>query len=102
MLVTRFALPLIMLAAVVAPAAAACREDLVTVSQTVERTRAGLQGAAAGSAKCAAYRDHIAALGQVRDVFARCDKGDSKGKNAAQVKATIADLTRQMRASCKG
>jgi hypothetical protein len=82
------------------PAVAECRDDLVSVSQTVERTRAELQGAAA-AAKCAAYRQHVAALAQVRDVFARCDSGANKGKNAAQVKATIADVTKQMRASCK-
>ena len=85
---------------VAAPASAACRDDLVSVSQTVDRTRTELAGAVP-AAKCAAYRQHIAALGQVRDVFARCDTGASKGKNAAQVKATIADLTKQMRASCR-
>ena len=44
---------------------------------------------------------YAGALTQVRDVFARCDTGANKGKNAAQVKSTIADVTRQMRASCK-
>ncbi len=82
------------------PAVAACHDDLVTVSQTVERTRAELKDAAA-AAKCAAYRRHIAALTQVRDVFARCDKGADKGKNAAQVRSTIADVTKQMQQSCK-
>jgi len=81
-------------------AAATCRDDLVAVSSTVERTRAELKDAAA-TAKCVAYRKHVAALTQVRDVFARCDTGTDKAKNAAQVGATIADMTKQMRESCK-
>ena len=85
---------------VVSPAAAACRDDLVSVSQTVDRTRTELAGAAP-TAKCAAYRQHAAALTQVRDVFKRCDTGTNKGKNAAQVSATLADVTRQMQARCK-
>jgi len=85
---------------VVSPARADCRADLVTVSQTVERTRAELKDAAAG-AKCAAYRRHIAALTQVRDVFIRCDTGAEKAKNAAQVRSTVADVTKQMQQSCK-
>ena len=86
--------------AAASPASAACRDELVTVSQTVDRTRADLQGAAP-TAKCAAYRHHVAALTQVRDVFKRCDSGTNKGKNAVQVSATLADVTKQMQASCK-
>jgi hypothetical protein len=91
----------VMLAA--APAGAACREDLVAVDQAVHRTRADLHGAATATpaVKCAAYRQHVAALTKIRDVFARCDTGANKAKNAAQVKASIADLTRQMQESCK-
>lgn len=95
---TVVAAPLTLLA--LGPAAAACREDLVSASQTIERTRNGVQGAAP-AAKCAAYRQHVAALTQVRNVFARCDTGANKGKNAEQVGVLLAELTKQMQASCK-
>jgi len=96
---------LVLLAVMVmaAPAAAACREDLVRTAQDLERTRTDLQGAAAAAsaAKCAAYRAHVAALNQVKTVFARCDKGADKAKNANQVGASITQFTKEMRASCK-
>lgn len=100
MTVVRLGLLLALAFAAATPAAAACRDDLVTVSQTVDRTRTDLAGAAP-TAKCTAYRQHVAALTQVRDVFKRCDTGANKGKNAAQVSTTLADVTKQMRASCK-
>jgi hypothetical protein len=83
-------------------ASAACREDLIAADQSVQRTRADVQKAAGGApaAQCAAYRAHVASLNQVKAVFARCDSGANKGKNAAQVGATIAQVTKQMQASC--
>jgi hypothetical protein len=86
--------------AALSPASAACREDLVSVSENMARTRAGLQGAAP-AAQCAAYRAHVAALTQVRAVFARCDTGAKKAEHGAQVGASLADMTKQMQASCK-
>jgi hypothetical protein len=86
--------------AALAPAAAECREDLVSASQTIARTRTGLESAAPAG-KCAAYRQHVAALTQVRTVFARCDTGANKAKNADQVGASLADMTKQMQAACK-
>lgn len=99
----RPALLAVVLAAIAGSASAACRDDLLKTSENLGRTRAGLEGAtsAAPAAKCAAYRQHIAALGQVRAVFARCDTGQNKAKNAAQVGASIATFTKQMRESCK-
>jgi hypothetical protein len=84
-------------------AAAACRDDLVKADQNFNRTRTELQGAANAPPpmKCAAYRRHIASLNEVRTVFARCDAGADKAKNAAQTNAALAEFTRQMRASCK-
>jgi hypothetical protein len=84
-------------------AAAACRDDLVKADQNFNRTRTELQGAASAAppVKCAAYRRHIASLNEVRTVFARCDAGSDKAKNAAQTNAALAEFTRQMRASCK-
>ena len=84
-------------------AAAACRDDLVKADQNFNRTRTELQGAANATPpmKCAAYRRHIASLNEVRTVFARCDAGADKAKNAAQTNAALAEFTRQMRASCK-
>ena len=83
-------------------AIAACREDLVATAQNVERTRAQVKASEGQAvAQCPAYRQHIAALSGVKGVFARCDTGGNKGKNAEQVTTTIAALTRQMRASCK-
>lgn len=81
-------------------ASAACREDLAATAENVQRTRTDLQGAAP-AAKCAAFRKHVAALGQVKTVFARCDMGQNKAKNAGQVTASIAEVTRQMRETCK-
>jgi hypothetical protein len=37
----------------------------------------------------------------VRNVFARCDTGGDKAKNAAQTNAALSEFTKQMRASCK-
>ena len=84
-------------------ASAACREDLIKADQNFARTRSELQSAAgaAPAAKCAAYRKHVASLTQVRNVFARCDTGGDKAKNAAQTSAALAEFTKQMRESCK-
>ena len=95
----------LLLAAVVlaSPAGAACRDDLIKADQNFNRTRSDLQKAAAAAPalKCAAYRRHVASLTEVRNVFARCDTGGDKAKNAAQTNAALGDFTRQMRASCK-
>jgi hypothetical protein len=84
------------------PATAACRDDLVKADQNFNRTRTALQGAASAAApvKCAAYRQHVASLTQVRNVFARCDTSASKAQNAAQTNTTLAEFTRQMKESC--
>ena len=84
-------------------ASAACREDLVATAQNLQRTRNEVESLAGKppAVQCAAYRQHIAALGQVRSVFARCDTGAAKAKNAGQVTTTIATFTKQMRAACK-
>jgi hypothetical protein len=84
-------------------ASAACREDLVATAQNLQRTRTEVESLAGKppAAQCAAYRQHIAALTQVRSVFARCDLSAAKAKNAGQVTTEIATFTKQMRASCK-
>ena len=84
-------------------AAAACRDDLVATSQNLKRTREAMESAASGTAavQCAAYRQHVASLTQVRAVFARCDTGANKAKNAAQVGATIVEVNKQARQACK-
>ena len=86
-----------------ASACAACRDDLIKADQNFNRTRSELQGAAsAGPAvRCTAYRRHVASLTEVRNVFARCDSGGDRAKNAAQTSAALAEFTKQMRASCK-
>lgn len=86
-----------------AGAGAACRDDLIKADQNFAKTRSQLQGAANAAAplKCAAYRRHVASLTQVRNVFARCDIGADKAKNAAQTNTALAEFTRQMRDSCK-
>ena len=86
-----------------ASASAACRDDLIKADQNFNRTRSELQGAAsaAPAAKCAAYRRHVASLAEVRKVFARCDTGGDRAKNAAQTNAALSEFTKQMRASCK-
>jgi hypothetical protein len=88
--------------ALVPPAAAACREDLVKADQEFAKTRSALQQAAEATpaVKCAAYRRHIASLTQVRNVFARCDTSADKAKNAARTSATLASFNKQMRESC--
>ena len=86
-----------------ASASAACRDDLIKADQNFARTRTELQNAAgaAPTVKCAAYRKHVASLTEVRNVFARCDTGGDKAKNAAQTNAALSEFTKQMRASCK-
>lgn len=85
------------------PAAAACREELVTAAKGLETSRAGVAAAAKGAApaKCAADRQHLAALRQVRDVFGRCDKSAAKAKNLGQVDGSIAVTARNVEHSCK-
>jgi|SRR5215470_615413 len=83
-------------------AQAACREDLVASAQDLERSRSAVEQAAQGTpAHCTALRQHVATLTKIRSVFARCDNGANKGKNAAQVGDSITAFTKQMRASCK-
>lgn len=84
-------------------ASAACREDLVATSEKLKRTRTVMEGAANGTpaAQCTAYRQHVASLTQVRSVFARCDTSPDKAKNDAQVGATIVEVNKQIRQTCK-
>jgi len=84
-------------------ASAACRDDLIKADQNFAQTRSQLQSAAsaAPAAKCAAYRKHVASLTHVRNVFARCDTGGDKAKNAAHTTAALTEFTKQMRESCK-
>lgn len=86
-----------------AVASAACRDDLIKADQDFNKTRSALQGAASAAppVKCAAYRRHVASLTQVRTVFARCDTGADKAKNAAQTGSALAEFTRQMKQTCK-
>jgi len=90
-------------AACAATASAACREDLVKADQDFAKSRSALQASAnaAPAVKCTAYRRHVASLAQVSKVFARCDTGGDKAKNAAQTKSALADFTRQMNEVCK-
>lgn len=85
------------------PVAAACRDDLIKADQNFARTRTELNKAAtaAPTAKCVAYRRHVASLNQVKTVFARCDTGTNKAQNAAATSAALAEFTRQMQESCK-
>ena len=100
---TRVALVCVMAVCWVAGASAACRDDLIKADQDFAKSRSSLNAAAnaAPPAKCAAYRRHVASLGQVSKVFARCDTSADKAKNAAQTKSALADFTRQMNDACK-
>jgi hypothetical protein len=84
-------------------ASAACREDLIKADQDFAKSRSALQASAnaAPAAKCDAYRRHVASLAQVGKVFARCDAGAEKAKNAAQTRSALADFTRQMKEVCR-
>jgi hypothetical protein len=98
---------LLLLAACVmaaSPAAADCRDDLIKADQNLNRTRSELHKAtsAAPAVKCGAYRRHVASLTEVRNVFARCDTSSAKAANASQVGASLAEFSKQMRASCAG
>jgi hypothetical protein len=86
-----------------ASASAACRDDLIKADQDFAKSRSALQASASAAppAKCAAYRRHVASLGQVGKVFARCDTSADKAKNAAQTKSALVDFTRQMNDACK-
>lgn len=94
---------LLLLVALAPGASAACREELIKADQDFAKSRAALQASAdaAPAARCIAYRRHVAALTQVTRVFARCDTGAGKAKNAAQTKSALADFTRQMHETCK-
>ena len=100
---TRITLACLIALSWTAGALAACRDDLVKADQDFARSRSSLNAAAnaAPAAKCAAYRRHVASLGQVSKVFARCDTSANKTKNAAQTKAALGDFTRQMNDACK-
>ena len=102
-LLARTLLLAIMLGISAGAASAACREDLVASSEKLKRTREGMESAAKGTAaaQCAAYRQHVASLTQVRAVFARCDTSANKTKNDAQVGATIAEVNKQAQQACK-
>ncbi len=86
-----------------AAAAAACRDDLVKADQDFSKSRSALQAAASAAppVKCAAYRRHVVSLTQVSKVFARCDTGGDKAKNATQTNSALADFKRQMNEACK-
>ena len=86
-----------------AVASAACRDDLIKADQDFAKSRSALQASvnAAPPAKCAAYRRHVASLGQVTKVFARCDTSADKARNAVQTKSALAEFTRQMNDVCK-
>jgi hypothetical protein len=79
-----------------------CRDDLIKADQNIHRTRSELQKASTGTptAKCAAYRRHVASLNQVRNVFARCDTSPNKAENAKQANAAIATFSKQVRENC--
>jgi hypothetical protein len=97
------ALPCLIAACWTAAASAACRDDLIKADQDFSQSRSALNAAATAAppAKCAAYRRHVASLAQVSRVFARCDTGGDKARNAAQTKSALADFTRQMNHACK-
>ena len=100
---TRSALACLMVVCWTAGAAAACRDDLVKADQDFAKSRSSLNAAAnaAPAVKCAAYRRHVASLGQVSKVFARCDTSADKAKNAAQTRSALSEFTRQMNDACK-
>ena len=100
---TRAAIACLLAVCWTAGASAACRDDLIKADQDFAKSRSSLNAAAsaAPAAKCAAYRRHVASLGQVTKVFARCDTSADKAKNAAQTKSALADFTRQMNDACK-
>jgi hypothetical protein len=84
-------------------ALADCRDDLVRADQEFSKSRTALNAAsnATPPVRCAAYRRHVASLTQVSKVFARCDTGSEKSKNATQTNSALADFRRQMNDACK-
>ena len=96
------ALPLLLTAQAPAPSTANCRDDLIKADQGIHRTRSALHKAqgAAPAVQCTAYRQHVASLNVVKNVFARCDAGANKAKNAATTGAAIAELSKQMQGVC--
>ena len=84
------------------PAAADCASELTASQKNLERTRAAVAANAGSEAqKCAAQRRYYTALVKVREVFSRCDTGAEKGKNAAQLTATIDDFKAKMPRGCR-
>jgi hypothetical protein len=87
----------------VALAQGQCRDDLVAAGQTFARSRADVEKAAKQPApvRCSAYRQHVAALTQVRAVFTRCDTGAKKAENVGKVAASIGEFTKLVQQTCK-
>jgi hypothetical protein len=79
-----------------------CRADLIKADQGIHRSLDTVQKAknAAATVKCAAFRQHIAALNGVKAVMARCDTGPNKAANAAQTNSAIATFAKEMREAC--
>ena len=93
----------LLLAAVPATAqTASCRADLIKADQGIHRSLDGVQKArnAAAVVKCAAFRQHVAALNGVKAVMARCDTSPNKAANAAQTNTAIATFAKEVRETC--
>jgi hypothetical protein len=99
----RMAAAVPLLALFLAPAAAACREDLLASQQKLATTRAGIQKVAAASdaQKCPAYRRHYGAMLEVRKVFAQCDTGAQGPEQIAQLDGLIEAFRKRLPSGCK-
>jgi hypothetical protein len=63
-----------------------CQRDLGTTDITLIKSVLHLRGVehAAGDRQCAAYRQHIATVSKVREVFERCLAGDKRDRDLQQ------------------
>jgi hypothetical protein len=84
-------------------ASADCRADLVATDQGISKSHEAVERAAAGSQaqKCAAWRQHVVAMVQARDVLGRCDTGRKRDEHAGKVTAAIADVEQRIKQGCK-
>ena len=97
---------LLFLAGLAGPAIAAppgtCPEDLARVDRSFEETMQRLEanGKSEVTAKCAAFRHHVAVMEAARTVFEACLDGFEERENVGQIVGTIADFEEIITANC--
>lgn len=88
----------------VAASSQTCQRDAIIVLQQVRQARADLSEAATGSerARCAAWRNQIAALKKAAAFYGRCQSGAERSRNVANANAGVAEYSQAVTSQCGG